>query len=312
MQALAAAIWDQPADRGRVIRDVWSPPLAGPRPDLYPDYATTARVLAALGVPPDFEADGGLRYLHRREGSSGDLFHRQPGKIVRGRSSRDSPRRRPAAGMGGIPSPGSSCRHRDFKIEGGLTIVPLKFEPYESAFVVFRRPVEAPGKAGSNVSTPAVALTVSGPWEVAFDPKRGGPAQTTFAALTDWSQSTQAGIRFYSGQATYRTKFRAPALAADRASWLDLGRVAVMARVRLNGRDLGVAWCQPFRVAVPAGLLRAGDNDLEITVANLWINRLTGDAGLPSDQRRTWTTWNPFFCPIRHCRSRACSAPLPC
>jgi hypothetical protein len=75
---------------------------------------------------------------------------------------------------------------------------------------------------------------------------------------------------------------------------LDVGDVQVMASVRLNGRDLGVAWCDPWQVEIPAGLLRDRGNELEIRVANLWLNRLIGDAGLPPDQRRTWTTRNPF------------------
>jgi hypothetical protein len=41
-------------------------------------------------------------------------------------------------------------------------------------------------------------------------------------------------------------------------------------------------------------VLRDKDNQLEIAVANLWPNRLIRDAGLPAEQRLTWTTWNPF------------------
>ena len=67
-----------------------------------------------------------------------------------------------------------------------------------------------------------------------------------------------------------------------------------MARVALNGRELGVVWCAPWRVEIPAGLLRAEGNELEISVANLWINRLIGAAGLPQEQRLTWTTRNPY------------------
>ena len=66
-----------------------------------------------------------------------------------------------------------------------------------------------------------------------------------------------------------------------------------MARVRLNGRDLGVVWCAPWRVDV-TDALKPGANVLEITVANLWINRLIGDAALPPEKRHTWTTQNPF------------------
>jgi hypothetical protein len=66
-----------------------------------------------------------------------------------------------------------------------------------------------------------------------------------------------------------------------------------MARVKLNGKDLGVVWKSPFRLKLDEAL-KPGENRLEIEVANLWPNRLIGDAGLPEAQRVAWTTWNPF------------------
>src|SRR5208283_1066615 len=75
---------------------------------------------------------------------------------------------------------------------------------------------------------------------------------------------------------------------------LALGTVHDMASVKLNDRDLGVVWCDPWQVEIPAGLLREKGNELEITVANRWPNRLIGDQALPPEKRRTKTTWNPF------------------
>jgi len=49
-----------------------------------------------------------------------------------------------------------------------------------------------------------------------------------------------------------------------------------MARVRLNGKDLGVVWCAPWRVEV-TGAVKAGENQLEIEVVNRWPNRMIGD-----------------------------------
>jgi hypothetical protein len=74
---------------------------------------------------------------------------------------------------------------------------------------------------------------------------------------------------------------------------LDLGKVAVLAAVKLNGRDFGVVWKEPYAIDVTDGL-RPGRNELEIRVVNTWVNPLIGFAALPEDQRVTWATWSPF------------------
>ena len=58
--------------------------------------------------------------------------------------------------------------------------------------------------------------------------------------------------------------------------------------MRLNGQDLGVVWCHPWRLEI-TGAIRPGENKLEIEVMNLWPNRLVGDSKLPEAQRRTRT-----------------------
>ena len=70
--------------------------------------------------------------------------------------------------------------------------------------------------------------------------------------------------------------------------FLATAEVKEMVRIQLNGSDLGVTWCPPWRVAVPAGLLKASDNQLVITVANTWNNRLCTDAALPENDRLTY------------------------
>ena len=133
-------------------------------------------------------------------------------------------------------------------------------------------------------------LDLAGPWTVAFDPQWGGPAQIEFPRLADWSQHADERVRFYSGIATYRTRFTlaADALAEGHALSLDLGVVKNIARVRLNGVDLGVVWTAPWRVDL-ARAAKPGENALEIEVANLWPNRLIGDKDLPPGKRFTRT-----------------------
>jgi hypothetical protein len=103
-----------------------------------------------------------------------------------------------------------------------------------------------------------------------------------FAALQSWTEHADPGVKYFSGVAEYRTTFAAPPVAAGAAAFLELGVVADLAEVRLNGGPLGVLWQPPFRVEVTR-LLRPGANDLEVRVANRWINRLIGDEHVPTD-----------------------------
>ena len=139
---------------------------------------------------------------------------------------------------------------------------------------------------------------ISGPWNVAFDPKWGGPAKVTFDKLDDWSQRPEDGIKYFSGTARYRTTFSVShSPSTINHVLLDLGRVAVMAEVKLNGHDFGILWKPPFCVDV-TDALKEGENSLEIKIVNLWINRLIGDEQLPEDSDRkpngTLNSWPQF------------------
>jgi hypothetical protein len=182
----------------------------------------------------------------------------------------------------------------EFTESGDRTSVPMSFEPHQSFFVVFRKakPHAAGAQRLAMEATPAPNFTplievgeIDGPWEVSFDPNLGGPEKIVFEGLDDWSRRPEEGIKYYSGQATYRKTFDLPAAAGPVTSsriWLDLGTVKNIARVRLNGRGLGVVWCDPWRVDI-TGTAKANGNQLEVTVANLWPNRLIGDERLPAD-----------------------------
>ena len=179
-----------------------------------------------------------------------------------------------------------------WRAENGRTAVPLCFEPRQSWFVVFRKAGEATGsKTAENFSKIMPMAEIAGPWQVSFDPKWGGPCQVVFQKLGDWSQRPEPGIKYYSGIATYKKTFvvSRSSLPASRSQiYLDLGTVKNVARVKLNSRDLGVVWTAPWHVEV-TDMLRSGANELEIEVANLWPNRLIGDAALPTDRRLTKT-----------------------
>ena len=144
-----------------------------------------------------------------------------------------------------------------------------------------RRPVPLRRRA-SPARVESAAL--GGPWDVSFDSKWGGSEKVVFETLDDWSLRPEEGIKYYSGTAVYRRSFDLPqdAPANGGRLWLDLGTVENVASVRLNGRDLGVVWCDPWRVDI-ADTVTAASNRLEIRVANLWPNRLIGDEREPPD-----------------------------
>ncbi|WP_391542509.1 glycosylhydrolase-like jelly roll fold domain-containing protein [Posidoniimonas polymericola] len=61
-----------------------------------------------------------------------------------------------------------------------------------------------------------------------------------------------------------------------------------------GGAKIGVAWRTPYRLATKDAL-HAGDNTLEVEVANLWPNRLVGDSqpGVKRTYAKTNITRSP-------------------
>ncbi len=313
VRQLAAQLWgngepaaERKVGKGRVIFLEWpqppdpakaAPPAKGkppqPQPKIYPDYQQTAQILAQMGVPPDFESDGSIRYIHRREGNT-DLYfiaNRENRVVSATCRFRLEPGRQPEWWN---PLTGECRDLPQFVSKGGVTTLTVRLEPLESGFVVFRKPAAKRSGEGTNFTETKPLQSLAGPWEVRFDPKWGAPEKVVFASLDDWSKRPEPGIRNYSGKAVYRTTFDHLSAGAGKRVFLSLGEVKNLASVRLNGRDLGIVWCAPWQVEVPAGLLKPKGNELEITVANLWINRLIADAALPEKERLTWTTRNPY------------------
>ncbi|MBC7364929.1 MAG: hypothetical protein H5U07_10405, partial [Candidatus Aminicenantes bacterium] len=138
-------------------------------------------------------------------------------------------------------------------------------------------------------------MEISGPWKVWFDPKWGGPGEVIFEKLIDWSKHPAEGIRYYSGTAVYTVNFDLPAgikISRGDRLYLDLGEVQCLARVKLNGKELGVVWTRPPRLPLTGRLKKKG-NQLEIEVANLWVNRMIGDENEPWDgvENGKWPEW---------------------
>ncbi|WP_206208148.1 glycosyl hydrolase [Wenyingzhuangia fucanilytica] len=133
-------------------------------------------------------------------------------------------------------------------------------------------------------------IELTGDWEVSFPSKTGNLKTTTFNDLVSWSTSSDEEICHYSGTATYKKEFELSRkiLKSGNSLTLDLGSVAVIAEVYVNGKNAGILWKAPFRTNID-DLVKSGKNILEVKVTNLWPNRLIGDEELLLDYERKGT-----------------------
>ncbi len=257
-------------------------------PQQYGDFRIVSRVLAEMHIPYDFESGVPLRYAHRRDGQSEIYFVANPeDRVVSAECSFRVKDQKPELWDA---LTGQTRTLPQYTFKDGSTTVSLRFEPSQSFFVVFRTSSAKQKPSGRNFADTQPLSQLSGSWEVRFDPRWGGPEKTTIERLEDWTLSKETGIKYYSGTATYQKTFDLPKPSGDTKSgqharqriWLDLGVVKNLARVRLNGHELGTLWCAPWRLDI-TDFVKSNGNNLEIAVVNLWPNRLIGDEQLPSD-----------------------------
>ncbi len=175
-----------------------------------------------------------------------------------------------------------------YRVEGETTVVPLTLAAADSRFVVFRQTAE-PTSSTTTVLEMVPLATIDKDWSVSFQPGRGAPqTEIKLDRLSPLNEHVDQGVRFFSGVSTYRTRFTlSVSPSKGKPLWLDLGAVGDLAEVRVNGQQVGTAWHAPWRVDI-ASAARGGVNTLEVRVANLWVNRLIGDAQ-PEASKIAWT-----------------------
>jgi hypothetical protein len=261
---------------------------------------TPREILLADGVKPDFtfsaqtERPTCLDYIHRTTADAEIYF-------VANRTNRPETQDctfRVAGKQPELWNPvgGETRTLPAFHESEGCTTLPLQFAPFESYFIVFRRPVNDAGKAERNFPKLVGEQTLAGSWNVQFDPAWGGPASVKFPELVSWIARPEEGIKYYSGKATYLKAFDLDEKAADalksgnsaKRIFLDLGNVKNVAEIRLNGKKLGVLWSAPWQMDITSAVKPAG-NELEIDVIDLWANRVIGDLKQPKEKRYTKT-----------------------
>ena len=116
-------------------------------------------------------------------------------------------------------------------------------------------------------------MTIDTDWHLTF--LDGFPEyNATFRldSLHSWTSLSDTAASF-SGTARYRTTISLSADVVDSEEVvIDLGDVRESAVVKINGQLLGTLWSIPFKIRIPKGVLKAGENTVEIDVKNLSAN----------------------------------------
>jgi hypothetical protein len=255
-----------------------------------------SEVLASLKISPDFEYtkphdNSELLFVHRKKEDI-DIYWVN-NRNNRGENFEVTFRVTGKAAEIWHPETGN-IEEASYNIAEGHTKVPLRMEPNDAVFVVFRNKA----KASSLKMVPPVETElaiIEGPWNVSFQPNRGAPAEIMLDHLTSWSENASPGVKYFSGTGTYKKTIQAPPdwFKTGSQIWLDLGSVKNLAEVVLNGKSLGIVWKTPFSVNMTEAL-KQGENVLEVKVTDLWVNRLIGDQQPDTKTKITYTT-QPFY-----------------
>jgi hypothetical protein len=296
---------DDPSDWKKVADSIWGK-VASPRGERRVGngrvYARTSanEVLASLGLPQDFEyskpdSNADLMFLHRKL-ADGDLYFvdnrgdRAEDVTVTFRVAGKAPELWDAAT--GTTEPAS------YQTAQGRTTLPLHFDPFGAIFVVFRNPATSASRKRPEIAEAVVASLsdeLNRNWAVSFEPDRGAPPLAQFPQLISWSESSNYGVRYFSGTATYSKTIAISSseFTPGARMWLDLGDVENIADVMVNGKNLGIVWKTPFKIDV-TGALVPGEDRIEIRVTNLWVNRMIGDEQPWSLKKYAFADFTPY------------------
>ena len=147
----------------------------------------------------------------------------------------------------------------------------LDLRPLESILLVTGTK-EVPAMVRTVSMGKAAAVTLDGPWTVAFSPAQSKETFTIkMEKLSDFTQITNPKIKSFSGTATYSTTFQ---LDDFKFKYLELGwDNDFVSQITLNGKPVGVNWYGSQRFDV-SDKIKLGSNKLVITYITTLYNKM--------------------------------------
>lgn len=271
----AKAIWSK-AEAGKITPIGKGAILAG---------VTLDEALAMFDIKQDVKGD--VRWIHRQtEGADWYFITPNQGETFDGEVSFR------ATGTVEVWNP-ITGENKAVKssAEGEYTSMNISLPKAGSCFVVIHK-----GEASSTAEPTVLANSkpINATWSLSFPEGWGAPADIKIENLKAWKDlNISDEAKAFSGSVNYTVNFSADAdMLRAKEVVLDLGKVDMIAAVKLNGKTLRTLWCTPYKLDISDALVE-GDNELQIEVTSTWYNRLVYDAGQPESQRKTWTISGP-------------------
>lgn len=274
------------------LKDFLTGDIHLPALEKYPWTDNINEALSKAGIAPDFTHKGAdsIDFIHKLAGKSQFYFLSNQKDV----SQEALCSFRVSGQVAEIWNPLTGERfvaemetREENSMEDGRAEIRLKFRPYESLFVVFNETV-TPRLKKAPTYHPVGESSVSGTWSISFEKDRGLPEDYVIHSDTLFSliRHLNPDVRHFSGTIRYEVNFHYKEDLFDPETRYDLnlGEVANMAQVWLNGKDLGLVWTKPCVTDI-SGALMAGMNHLVIEVTNTWNNRIVRDMELPYEQR---------------------------
>lgn len=237
------------------------------------------KVLANTGVAPDVtfsDAKANIKFVHRRL-NDGEIYW----------IANQTKQARKFTASFNVTGKKPQLWHADtgakedvsYEMVDGRTRVTLDMPAYDAVFVVFVDDTDVPAVTLAEPTRTAFAEFAQ-PWIVSFQAHRGAPSQIALDSLASLTESSEQGVKYFSGVATYTNTFKVAKKSLKKNApsriLLDLGEVKDLAEVTVNGQPVGVVWHAPYIIDITAAV-KAGDNKVEIAVVNPWHNRMVGD-----------------------------------
>lgn len=233
-------------------------------------------ILKQKNILPDFQStpSSGIDFIHRST-SDGEVYFLRNER----EDSITVPCRFRVRGMYPEfwdPTTGTISRIDGYSEADGTIGFEVSLAAHGSGFVVFNKEKRINLATIREDRGNETLSSINGPWKVEFPPNWGAPPSVELKQLISWTDAQDAGVKYFSGTATYHNSFDAPVGGGNKKIVLDLGDVRDVAEVFINGKSAGILWTKPYRADISSFVL-PGRNDLKIEIVNLWVNRLTGD-----------------------------------